>query len=477
MNLLRRQILLQAFSLFDLGLLTVALYAAVYWRSLSASLAEVTHRTFQIHTIAGFGVLFILWRATLISLGLYNSKRLDPRFAEILDILKSSVASAILLALIGLIAGMRSVSNPAVILRFLCFATALLVVSRLILRTSLKIVRLRGRNLRSVLVVGTNSRAIAFADSIAEKHELGYRIAGFVDDRWIGPHSRFTSSAQLVSDLEGFGSYIRSHVVDEVVIALPMKSFYDHADRVLQLAREHGIIARVLTHMFEAPTGETQITHVGSDPVISFFTVPTGGLVLGTKRLIDIAVSLFIILLLAPFLLLIMALIKLDSSGPALFAQERVGLNKRLFRIYKFRTMVMNAETLQSGLESHNETGGPTFKIRNDPRITRLGKVLRKTSIDELPQLFNVLKGEMSLVGPRPLPVRDYKGFSEDWYRRRFSVRPGITCLWQISGRSGITFDQWMLLDIEYIDRWSLWLDLKILARTIPAVLTGSGAA
>jgi lipopolysaccharide/colanic/teichoic acid biosynthesis glycosyltransferase len=139
--------------------------------------------------------------------------------------------------------------------------------------------------------------------------------------------------------------------------------------------------------------------------------------------------------------------------------------------------MVPDAERLMSRLESKNEVSGPVFKIKNDPRITSIGKFLRRTSIDELPQLFNVLKGDMSLVGPRPLPVRDYEGFNEDWQRRRFSVKPGITCLWQVNGRSAISFDQWMLLDLQYMDEWSLWLDLKILAKTVPAVFRGAGAA
>jgi lipopolysaccharide/colanic/teichoic acid biosynthesis glycosyltransferase len=170
-------------------------------------------------------------------------------------------------------------------------------------------------------------------------------------------------------------------------------------------------------------------------------------------------------------------LIKAASDGPVFFLQERIGYNKRRFRIYKFRTMIQGAEHMMAELESLNEASGPVFKIKNDPRITLLGKFLRRTSIDELPQLINVLKGDMSLVGPRPLPMRDYQGFSEDWQRRRFSVRPGITCLWQINGRCSIPFDQWMRMDIQYLDEWSLWLDLKILARTIPAVLKGSGAA
>jgi lipopolysaccharide/colanic/teichoic acid biosynthesis glycosyltransferase len=159
------------------------------------------------------------------------------------------------------------------------------------------------------------------------------------------------------------------------------------------------------------------------------------------------------------------------------FRQERVGINKRKFHIYKFRTMISDAEAMMPKLEQQNEMDGPVFKIKNDPRITPVGRFLRRTSIDELPQLFNVLIGEMSLVGPRPLPVRDFQGFNEDWQRRRFSVRPGITCLWQINGRNAITFEQWMKMDIQYLDEWSLWLDLKILALTIPAVLKGTGAA
>ena len=158
------------------------------------------------------------------------------------------------------------------------------------------------------------------------------------------------------------------------------------------------------------------------------------------------------------------------------FVQDRVGLNKRRFRMYKFRTMVGNAEKMQSELESLNEADGPVFKIKNDPRVTRLGKYLRKASLDELPQLWNVLMGDMSLVGPRPLDLRDYNGLDEDWLRRRFSVRPGITCLWQVNGRSSTSFQKWMELDLQYIDHWSLWLDVKVMAKTIPAVLRGVGA-
>jgi exopolysaccharide biosynthesis polyprenyl glycosylphosphotransferase len=195
------------------------------------------------------------------------------------------------------------------------------------------------------------------------------------------------------------------------------------------------------------------------------------------KRMLDFLISLVLLVVLAPLMLLIAGLIKFTSPGPVFFTQKRIGLNKRLFKLYKFRTMVTNAEELMAELEKHNEVSGPVFKISNDPRITPLGQFLRKTSLDELPQLINVFKGDMSLVGPRPLPLRDYEGFEQDWHRRRLSVPPGITCLWQVQGRNSIPFERWMELDMEYIDHWSLWLDLKIMLKTIPAVLRGSGAS
>jgi exopolysaccharide biosynthesis polyprenyl glycosylphosphotransferase len=195
------------------------------------------------------------------------------------------------------------------------------------------------------------------------------------------------------------------------------------------------------------------------------------------KRALDIVISILMLVLLAPVFALVALAIKLTSPGPVFFFQERIGLNKRRFSVYKFRTMVPNAEKLMPRLVSRNEVSGPVFKMKNDPRVTSIGRLLRRSSIDELPQLLNVLKGEMSLVGPRPLPVRDYEGFNHDWQRRRFSVKPGITCLWQVNGRSNISFENWMLLDLQYMDEWSLWLDMKILAKTIPAVMRGLGAA
>ena len=194
------------------------------------------------------------------------------------------------------------------------------------------------------------------------------------------------------------------------------------------------------------------------------------------KRIFDILASGITLIFLLPIFAIIGMFIKLDSKGPVFFIQERLGINKRPFKLYKFRTMVPDAEAKINDLEHLNETQGPTFKIKNDPRIISIGKFLRKTSIDELPQLLNVIKGDISLVGPRPLPNRDYKGFEKDRHCRRFSVKPGITCTWQISGRSGITFDKWMEMDLEYIDKWNMFMDFKILLKTIPAALMGRGA-
>ncbi len=220
-----------------------------------------------------------------------------------------------------------------------------------------------------------------------------------------------------------------------------------------------------------AVTGE-----IGSAPILSLHAAPRKDWQSMVKTLMDCIGATVLLIVLAPLLAVIALLVKITSPGDVLFIQDRVGYNKRLFKMFKFRTMVPDAEALQSSLENLNEAGGPVFKIKDDPRITKIGKFLRKTSLDELPQLFNVLLGDLSLVGPRPLPLRDFEKFEELWFNRRFSVKPGITCLWQISGRSETSFEQWIEQDLEYIDQWSLRLDLRILFKTIPVVLRGTGA-
>jgi lipopolysaccharide/colanic/teichoic acid biosynthesis glycosyltransferase len=194
------------------------------------------------------------------------------------------------------------------------------------------------------------------------------------------------------------------------------------------------------------------------------------------KNVIDFIGALVLLVLFSPLLVIIALLVKLTSAGPVFFIQERIGYNKRPFKMFKFRTMITGADLKQNELEALNEAQGPVFKIKNDPRVTGVGKWLRRTSLDELPQLINVLLGDLSLVGPRPLPERDFQKFNQLWFNRRFSVKPGITCVWQISGRSETSFDKWILQDLEYIDKWSLLLDFKILFKTIPAVMRGTGA-
>jgi len=328
-----------------------------------------------------------------------------------------------------------------------------------------------------VLIVGTNPRATEFARVIDGRSELGYQLIGFADEQWQGNREFGKNGRSIVTDLKHFSEFLRERVVDEVVIALPMKSFYSQAAHIVGQCQEQGVVVRVLNSIFDLENGRSDSGGFDIAHVATYSTGLYEGWPLMFKRILDILVSFLFILMVTPLLLIVAILTKCDSSGPIFFVQERVGFNKRIFRMYKFRTMVANAEKTQTELEKLNESDGPVFKIKSDPRITRLGKYLRKTSIDELPQLLNVLKGDMSLVGPRPLPIRDYKGFDQDWLRRRFSVRPGITCLWQVNGRSSLSFHEWMRLDLHYIDNWSLWLDVKVIAQTIPAVLKGVGAA
>jgi exopolysaccharide biosynthesis polyprenyl glycosylphosphotransferase len=277
----------------------------------------------------------------------------------------------------------------------------------------------------------------------------------------------------VVSELE---AVIDREPVDEVFIALPRNKYGLLVENIVHLCEEQGIIVRMQPEMFNLKVAKWRVDLRDGIPMVTIRSGPPDSWQLVAKRCIDLCGSVMLLLVLTPILLIVAALIKLDSPGPVFFRQERVGLYKRRFPLIKFRTMVDGADRQQQALEYLNEAAGPVFKIKDDPRITRVGKFLRRFSIDELPQLLNVLKGEMSLVGPRPLPVRDVEHIAVQWHKRRLSMKPGLTCLWQVNGRSNVSFDHWVHMDLEYIDRWSLGLDLKILLKTIPAVLKGAGA-
>lgn len=268
---------------------------------------------------------------------------------------------------------------------------------------------------------------------------------------------------------------LKDKSVDEVFLALPMRSCYNQIQAAIHVCEEAGVECKLGSDLFACSLAKLRVEGHGASPMLTMKVV-RNDVTCTVKAFLDFAGAALGLAVLGVPMLLIAAAIRLTSPGPAIFTQHRYGLNKRIFKMYKFRTMSANAEKLQDELESLNEMHGPVFKIRNDPRITVLGRMLRKTSLDELPQLWNVLRGEMSLVGPRPLPIRDVSRFPEPSLMRRFSMKPGLTCLWQISGRSETTFERWMELDLRYIDTWSLKLDCKILLRTVPVVLRGEGA-
>ena len=469
---------MNAFKLFDLlnmGICLILSILAVSDSITTPSWRAIGQVEIKILNLVFFLLALFAWHLIFINFKLYHSRRLSGQSDEVIDVLKATSIGAVIILLGAIYFRIHDISVQVVAVFWIC-STMITITSRILLRYFLRWVRVQGRNLRHVLIIGTNSRAIQFGEKLLASPEFGYNLIGFVDDEWVGFDSLKKTKYRLVCDLDGFQAFVRSLVVDEVIVALPLKSLYDQASRIIAICEEQGIIARYLSNIFDVNHSISKVDDFEKYSLIPLSEKTIHGYKSLIKRLLDITLSSVFMVFLSPVFILAAIAIRLTSEGPVFFVQKRVGLGKRVFRLLKFRTMVMDAEEKQAELEDCNEACGPVFKIADDPRITQIGKFLRKTSIDELPQFINVLKGDMSIVGPRPLPVRDYNGFSEDWHRRRFSVRPGITCLWQIQGRSTVLFDRWMELDMEYIDRWSLWLDFKIVIKTIPIVLKGIGA-
>ncbi len=374
-------------------------------------------------------------------------------------------------ALALLLAGRYSSNNVLSLSALIWCGSFVFLVTTCALSTRVINGGLRSCRDRRVIIVGTGLRARSLCERLRSHPDCRYHVVGFVDSAPV------EGSYAVLGRTDHLESILMRQAVDEVILALPVRSKYDEMQRAIDACERVGVQSTYSADLFS-----TQVTKRCSiatrDPTsvaLHMIHNRKAGQVL--KRVLDVVGAGLALLFLFPLMIVVGLATKFSSDGPILFCQERFGLNRRTFLMYKFRSMVQDAELKQQHLEHLNETDGPVFKIRNDPRITPLGRFLRRTSIDELPQLFNVLLGDMSLVGPRPLPTRDVIRFAEGRLMRRFSVRPGLTGLWQVSGRSNTTFDHWIKLDLEYIDRWSPGLDIVILARTLPAVFRGKGAA
>lgn len=355
---------------------------------------------------------------------------------------------------------------------FWSLAVLLLVLCRIIYGIVLSGLLARGYLTKRLLVVGAGKLGKLVAEEINGKQDLGYRIIGITDTDPAKAGLELAGS-KVIGDHSLINALVQENKVDEILITIPSER--EVIKGIIARARRYNVQIRIIPEMSDLYLSSVEVGQLGPIPYMRIIKNPMRGWPMLVKRLMDIVLSGITLLVLSPLLMLTALAIKLSSPGPLLFVQKRVGKNGKVFDFYKFRSMVTNAEKLRLNLAAANEADGPVFKIRDDPRVTGVGRFIRRFSIDETPQLYNVLKGEMSLVGPRPPLVEEVDSYG-DWEWRRLEVTPGLTCLWQVSGRSNLPFHKWMELDVYYIENWSLWLDLRIILQTVPAVLKGNGA-
>jgi len=419
----------------------------------------------------GMAVIFAGgWVAALWMHGLYRSRALWTIRGETGDVLRATVIFAVATLAFLFVFKIPDVSRLLLLYLFPSMA-AMALVTRIGLRLLLERLRRSGHNTRFMLVVGTNDRAQQFADLVECHHELGIRVIGHI--KGMPKDNGVVLTRPQLGTLDELMPILHSEVVDEVAICLPF-SEQEAIDDIARLCEEEGKIVRIPVAVLERTLSSGRIENIDGTPILSLMSGTDRVLGLVAKRALDIVGSAFLLVVLSPLFALLAVLVKLDSPGSAFFGQERVGLHGRTFRVLKFRSMCSDAEQRLDDLRGLNAIRGHAFKMERDPRVTRTGRFLRRTSLDELPQLWNVLRGQMSLVGPRPPLGREVAKYAT-WHRRRLSMKPGMTGLWQIGARRDPEFDSWVEKDLEYIDSWSLWLDLKIIARTVPAMLSGEG--
>jgi exopolysaccharide biosynthesis polyprenyl glycosylphosphotransferase len=414
--------------------------------------------------------------ASLRFVGAYDSQRREGMLAVIATVARASFVAALLLVA-GAFALKLGAFTRGVLALFVALNFAALVAQRLAIFAALRALRSRGYNYRNLLVIGTGPRARRLAAEIEARPAMGLRIRGFVDD---APREADLAlvGARYRGEVRELVDLLRTEVIDEVLFALPRRFFgLDSTANAIALCDVYGVDFTIASDLFDTRIAEPRFhDHFGVPCLTLAHRRHKSGWQPAVKRALDVVGALVVIAATLPLWIAAAIAIKLDSPGPVFFVQKRSGRNNRPFSCVKFRTMVVGAEAHLAELRARNEISGPVFKLRDDPRLTRVGRVLRKYSIDELPQLLNVLVGQMSLVGPRPPIPQEVRSYEPDQVRR-LSVRPGITGLWQVSGRNRIAFEDWVRLDLQYIDEWSLWLDLQILVATIPAVLGGEGAS
>jgi exopolysaccharide biosynthesis polyprenyl glycosylphosphotransferase len=466
----------------DVAISAVAFVVALYLREWLPSLAPILPGALGEKAAQMGSVLYIFEGYNRVLLGMLPVWALVFHYSRTADFraspgrlvwryARSVVFSLALLVVAAFWFKLSFLSRPFVFI-FAATQFPLLLLSRWLVMGAIK--RTKGVDDHHVLVVGCGEQAISFAKSLEERSQWQNRLVGHIR---VPDEEDAQELDTIVGDLSELPKILDREIIDEVVFAVPGQAPEEFAD-ALRACDERGVDV-LMSMPKEVPShGKIEVAQMtGSNmPMINVTRTPTGEARLVVKRIIDIVGSAIGILLVSPILITTAILIKIDDPGPVLFTQVRSGKNGRKFVMLKFRSMCIDAEKKKAELMAQNEMDGPVFKIKHDPRITRVGRIIRKTSIDELPQLFNVLVGHMSLVGPRP-PLPSEVAQYEPWQRRRLSVRPGITGMWQVSGRNEISFEEWMQLDLKYIDTWSLWLDVKILLKTVPVVLIHKGAS